>query len=289
MLPLTPATPICWRKQRRFHEAAHVAALGRAAEPLSPELLARSAKLASSEGDATHAQSFATEAERVAPLDPETRDLRDRSVVGQARLGQRFELFPAGYDNVYTTDISVMQRLHRWRFELGASVLSRHGATRETRSGPQANAILDGRQSAGVYWHFDGGAFIGGSFAGSFPAGSLPRYASSVTGALPAWKRWSLQLTTSYWRYADDRNVLIFAPALGFALTDDVDLTARYWYTAAATEGSYDAVHSVGMRASWRPSARTTWGVDYTYGVQLDRNPPPSTCSRCAVISSRRS
>ncbi len=124
-----------------------------------------------------------------------------------------------------------------------------------------------------MYWHFDGGGYVGGPVAGSFPAGSLHRYATSVTGALPTWRKWSLQLSTSYWRYADDRNVLIYAPALGYAITDDLDLTARYWFTAVASDSTYDFVHSAGLRATWRSSARTTWGVDYTYGVQLDRNP----------------
>ncbi|MEA2749240.1 MAG: hypothetical protein QOI41_3383, partial [Myxococcales bacterium] len=39
------------------------------------------------------------------------------------------------------------------------------------------------------------------------------------------------------------------------------------------TGSSVDYVHSAGVRVGWRPDARLSLGLDYTYGVQLDRNP----------------
>lgn len=263
----------------RWAEADEVLADGLAAAPLSPELLARKSRVASMRGDAAAASKYIAEAERVTPLDPEVREARDRLFLGQARLGQRVEVFPAGYDDVYTTDASAMQRWRRLRFELGATVVSRHGAPRETRSGPIKTTIIDGRPSFGAFYHYSGGGWVGATFGVSAPALSLPRYAVGVSAFAPLGRALSLYGSTAYWQYADDRDVIIVSPALGVAVTDSVDVTARYWLTsvvvrgAAGTSSTLDYVHSAGVRVGWRPDSRLTLGADYTYGVQLERNP----------------
>ncbi|MDB5215189.1 MAG: hypothetical protein JWO86_3116, partial [Myxococcaceae bacterium] len=103
--------------------------------------------------------------------------------------------------------------------------------------------------------------------------------AVTVSGFQPLGRVLSLHYTTAYWHYIDDRDVVILSPALGVALGDAVDLTFRYWLTTVAvgatdtTGSSVDYVHSAGVRVGWRPDARLSLGLDYTYGVQLDRNP----------------
>lgn len=263
---------------RRWEEARQILDGGLAVAPLSPELLSRRARVASWSGDVTAATYYLTEAERVSPLDPEVQASRDRVYVGQARLGQRAQIFPEGYDDVYTTDLAAMQRWRRLRFEAGATVVSRYGAARETRSGPLKTRILDGRPSFGTYYHYGGGGWFGASVGVSAPALALPRYALNASALVPLTRLFTLHGAAGFWRYEDQRDVVILSPALNLAVTDDVDVTARYWLTSVIVrrEGapdSVDHVHSVGARVTWRPDSRLSLGADYTYGVQLERNP----------------
>lgn len=270
------ADVLAWTGRWRDAEAVLDGGLEHA--PLAPGLLSRRARVALSRGDVRAALRDLAEAERVSPLDPELRDVRDRVFVGQARIGQRVELFPSGADDVYTTDASAMTRWGRLRLELGATVVSRYGASRETRSGPMKTRILDGRQSVGVFQHFRGGAWLGGSFAISAPALALPRYALGASGSTSVGRTFSFGGSVAYWKYEGDRDVVVASPALGAALSDTVDVTLRYWLTSVVLGGvgsaeSVEAVHSVGARVGWRPATRLSLGLDYTYGVQLERNP----------------
>src|SRR5262249_54874528 len=120
--------------------------------------------------------------------------------------------------------------------------------------------------------------WAGGSASGSAPAFALPRYALGLAGFMPLGRVFSAHLTTAYWAYRDDRAVVIASPALGIALTESIDATLRYWLTVvtarSATAGNpADAVHSAGVRLGFRPTSRLSLGLDYTYGVQLERNP----------------
>jgi hypothetical protein len=257
----------------RWTEAEEVLAVGLKSAPLSPELLTRRSKVAAMRGDASRAIAYIAKAERVTPLDAEVHEARDRLFLGQARLGERYEIFPSGYDKVATTDVSAMQRWRRLRFEAGATVISRHGALRDTRSGPIKTTIIDGRPSFGVYYHYDGGGWVGAAFGVSAPALALPRYATTISGFQPLGRVFSAYLSTAYWQYTDDRDVVIVSPALGIAITDAIDVTLRYWLTTVITNDLTDYVHSAGIRIGWRPTAKLTLGFDYTYGVQLERNP----------------
>lgn len=262
----------------RWKEAREVLDDGLHYAPLSPELLSRRARVSYFSGDPTTARLFLNEAERVSPLDPEVRQAKDRVSLGQVRLGQRIQLFPSGYDDVYTTDASAMIRVQRLRFELGAQVVNRHGAERETRSGLVRTTVIDGRPSFGAYYHFMNGAWAGGSVGVSAPALALPRSAFSLSGFTPLGRIFSAQLTTAYWHYRDARDVVIVSPALGAAVTESIDLLARYWLTSVIAESptgntTVSVVHSVGGRVTWRALPRLSLAVDYTYGVQLERNP----------------
>jgi hypothetical protein len=217
-------------------------------------------------GDMRDARADFREAMRISPIDPDLRASEERVFLGQARLGQRVQRFPAGYDDVYTTDATVSQRSKRLRFEGGVTVVSRYGAERDTRSGRQKTQILDGRPSFGAYYHHREGAWFGGSVAVSAPALALPRYAFEVKGFAPWGTVLSLHAACALWRYEDDRDVLILSPAVTVALTDSLDVTARYWLTSVIIRANdkaetVNAVHSVGARIAFRP------------GVQLERNP----------------
>lgn len=263
---------------RRWSEAGEVLDVGLVHAPLSPDLLSRRARVAYFAGDPTAARRYLAEAARVSPLDPEVAQAKTRVFLGQMRIGQRIQLFPSGYDDLYTTDTSAMIRWRRLRFELGAQVVSRHGASRETRSGPVRSTVIDGRPSFGTYYHFGNGAWAGGAIGVAAPAFALPRWAYSLSGYTPLGRVLSAQLTTAYWQYRDDRDVVVLSPALGVAITDSIDVTGRYWLTSviAKTPGGITTVahvHSAGARVGWRPLPRLSLGVDYTYGVQLERNP----------------
>jgi YaiO family outer membrane protein len=261
-----------------LREAQDVLDDGLSVAPLSPELLTRRARVSYFRGDVSAARRYLGEAQRVSPLDPEVREAQSRVFVGQARLGQRIQIFPEGYDDVSTTDVTAMQRWRKLRFEAGAAVVSRHGAPRETRSGLMRTTIIDGRPSFGTYYHFGNGAWAGGSIGVSAPALALPKWAFGLAGFTPLDRTFSLQLSAALWNYRDNRDVVIVSPALGIALTDSLDLTLRYWLTSVIAQNASGSttvahVHSVGARLGWRPISRLSVGIDYTYGVQLERNP----------------
>lgn len=262
----------------RWGEAQDVVEEGLRHAPYSPDLLARRARVAHFRGQPGLSRFYLAEAEHVAPLDPEIAAARDRVFLGMARLGQRVQVFPRGYDDLYTTDASALFRWQRLRFETSATVMARHGAARATRSGPLRTTVIDGRPSFGAYYHFANGAWAGGAVAVSAPALALPQRALTLSGFTPLGRFVSAQLVTAIWQYRDDRDVTILSPALSVAITDSVDATARYWLTSVIAgnptgETTIDHVHSAGLRLGWRPSTRVSLGLDYTYGVQLERNP----------------
>lgn len=262
-------------REGRWDDAERELEQGLRLMPIAPELLARRARLAYLRGDPQGAVRDLTEAERVSPADPEIRAARMRVVLGQARVGQRVQLFPSGYDDVETTDVSLMQRWRRIRFELGVVVAARQGAERPTRNGLRPTNIVDGRPSAGAYVHLRNGGWVGASLAVAMPALALPRFAFDVSGMTPLTSRISGYLTVAYWIYADDREVIVGSPAVSAPLTDAIDVTIRYWSTSVVTHvgGRTDAqtVHSLGLRGGYRVDEQLTLGLDYTYGVQLER------------------
>ncbi len=263
-------------QERRFADARDQLEEGLRHAPLSVELLARHARLAAWGGDARTAQRDLDEAARIAPLDPEIAEARDRVLVGLARFGQRVQIFPSGYDDLVTTDAAVMQRFGTWRFELGTTVMGRYGAARETRSGPQKTTIVDGRPSLGIWKHFANGSYLGGSVGVSAPGVTLPLLALGVGSFVPLGRLAGLHLSTAYWRYAGDRDVSILSPALVVTPADRVEVSARYWMTGVRVrERNIGAVvvSSAGARVTYRFDGRTSAAVDYTYGLQLERNP----------------
>jgi tetratricopeptide (TPR) repeat protein len=268
-------------KLGRWAEAGRVLDDGLQRDPYALELLTRRARAAHWTSDPATALHHLTRAERISPVDPEIRAARDRVFLGQARLSQRLSIMPTGYDDVYVTDLAAMQRWRQWRIEMSTSVVSRYGASRPTRSGAQQTRVLDGRPSFGLFYHFTSGAWFGGSAAVSAPALALPRYALNANAFTPLHGRFALTTSASYWRYEDQREVAILSPALAVTLTDAVDLVGSYWLTAVIVHSSaapsfIEYVHSAGLRVNYRPSSILSVGLDYTYGVQLERQPSAS-------------
>ncbi len=262
--------------ENRFADARREVEAGLLHAPLSVDLLARRARLAAWGGDAATAKRDLDEAARIAPLDPDVLAARDRLVVGLARFGQRVQLFPSGYDDLVTTEASAMQRFGTWRFEVAATVMGRYGAVRETRSGPQKTTIVDGRPSIGLWKHFENGSYLGGSFGVSAPGVTLPLLSLNVGSFVPVGRFVGVHFSTSYWRYAEDRDVSILSPAVVVSPADRIELTARYWMTGVRVrERGIGAVvvSSAGGRVTYRIDSRTSAAVDYTYGLQLERNP----------------
>lgn len=261
----------------RWREAERVLDEALLHQPFAPELLSRRARVAYFRGDANLAITIYDEAARASPLDPEIQAARQRLILGQARLGQRIQVFPSGYDDLSTTDVAAMHRWQKFRFEGGATVMTRRGASRSTRSGDRRTTITDGRPWVGLYRHFGDGSWAGGMIGVSAPALAMPRWAYTIQAGTVLTARLAVQGSLALWRYRDDRDVVIASPSLTYAVSESLDVTARYWLTTvliAGGEGS--TVHSAGLRVGWRPRPDTQVGLDYTYGVQLERNPTAS-------------
>lgn len=258
----------------RTSEALLVVSEGSSKMPAAPELLWRRARLLYLQGHAHRAVRDLDEAIRIAPSDQDLRDARAKIVLGQARIGQRLQLFPRGFDDVATTSVSLMQRWWRLRFEAEMLVVARSGGERPTRTGPRNTNVIDGRPSVGAYAHLANGSWVGGSYGFATPALSMPIHAFAVAGMTPLTDRLSGSATVALWLYDDARDVFIASPALTVAVTDRLDLTGRYWSTTVMVRNSdAETVHSLGLRAGLRVDGRWTLGLDYTYGVQLERLP----------------
>jgi hypothetical protein len=72
--------------------------------------------------------------------------------------------------------------------------------------------------------------------------------------------------------------VVILAPVLGIAVTDSIDVGLRYWLTTVIAGGpggttSTHVAHSVGARVGMRVLPKLSLALDYSYGIQLERNP----------------
>jgi YaiO family outer membrane protein len=257
--------------QGRLHEADDEVSEGLSLSPRSPELLARRARLAHWRGDEEAALRDASAAVALSPLDPVFRADREQLFLGEARVGARAQALPRGYDDVVTADTEVMQRYHRLRFHVGHRLVARTGAF-------GATTPIDGRRAFGVYHHFTAGGWAGLELAHTSPAAALPRWAMTVSALAPLGGRFSFFLSAAYWRYAADKSVFLIAPSVGVSLTDSFEVGLRWWVSSVATTVpgqavASDTVHSVGVRAMWRPEPTVLIGAEYTYGVQLDQNP----------------
>ena len=62
-------------------------------------------------------------------------------------------------------------------------MVSRHGASRDTRSGPLKTTLLDGRPSLGAFYHYRGGAWDSGDDYGiAFTQPELPHTQDNAVG-----------------------------------------------------------------------------------------------------------
>jgi len=255
--------------QGRWDDATQVIERGLAASPSSPELLMRRARLEHWRGDETEARNSAAMARSLGPVDPALERLVQRDLfLGEARLTARVDAYPAPYAKQVVGTAQVLQRYHRLELAAGSQVLER-------------SPITDARYWAQAAYHPGVGALAGVAFGVGAPSQAIPRYEGKVFALAPISTRLSGFFSYAFWQYANDKTVHIFAPALGLAITDELQIDLRWWTSFVVlrpppSSGSPlvgEAVHAVGVHVAYRTSPRLSFGGDYTYGTILDQIP----------------
>jgi tetratricopeptide (TPR) repeat protein len=239
--------------------------------PDSAPLWQRRAVMLARTGERGRAIAAADRAERLAPSDRDIRDLRDRLWVSQVRASGRIDLFPKAYPSIYTGDLLATHYFEKLELNAEAQVLARIG-------GSDNESVVDGLYSLSGQYHFDNGMSAGLGAGFGAPAAAIPRFTARAFGLVPIASQWSIYFAYSFWAYRNDKVAHIFAPAVGYALTDDIRLELRVWSSllilprpGAAAISSW--VHSIGPRVVVRVWPKLTLGLGYTYGPQLDQVP----------------
>lgn len=256
---------------RRWDEAEAELEEGVKRSPGSPDLVLRRAKLAHWRGDEERAAAEAARARRLAPLDLDAQALCDEVFLGEARLAGRAQLFPSGWDDIYTTEAEISQRWRKLRFFFGHQSVARTGAFANTTT-------IDVRRTVGVYYHAPFGGWVGAAVGVATPGAALPLVAVTLSALSPIGSLFTLLTNAAVWQYTNDKTVYTIAPSLGWAATPTLEIGARWWVSnvvarAPGQTSVSETVHSIGLRAVYRPEPSWQAGAEYTYGVQLDQNP----------------
>lgn len=256
---------------RRWDDAEAELEEGLRRSPGSPDLILRRAKLAHWRGDEERAAADAARARRLAPLDIEVQGLRDEVFLGEARLAGRAQIFPSGYDDLYTTEAEISQRWRKLRFFLGHQSVARTGAFADITT-------IDVRRTVGVYYHAPFGGWVGAAVGVATPGVALPVVAVTLSALTPVGSSFTLLMNAAVWQYTNDKTVYTVVPSLGWAATPTLEVGARWWVSnvvarAPGQTNVSETIHSLGLRAVYRPEPSWQAGAEYTYGVQLDQNP----------------
>jgi tetratricopeptide (TPR) repeat protein len=259
----------------RWPEARTELDLGMALTPNSPELWQRRARWLRWSGDRAGAIRAAERAEALAPDDLDTRALRDRLFVGQLRADLRIDVFPHVYPDLYTATIGALQYWKRLELAVDAQVITRTGTV-------TSQAIVDGLYTATGIYHANGGSSAGVSLGFGAPARAIPAFTAKGWFLLQIASRWSGFFAYSFWQYHNAKTAHIFAPALGYALTDDIQLEVRWWTSYLVLQrpmasAATALVNGISGRFTWRVLAPWYIGMSYTYGPQLDQAPTQYT------------
>ncbi len=257
-----------------WDEARGVLEQGLTLDPDSPALLTRQAKVLFWSGDAARAIETADRVERMVPADDDIRALRDKMFLGEVRTYARIDAFPSGYPNLYSAGVQGLQRIRTAELSVGTHVQRYVGAGRSSEA--------DGRHTVGVAVHFGVGVTAGLGVGFGAPAHVVPTSEAKFFVTAPLVSIFTGQFSYSLWEYRDSKAVHIFAPELGLAVHDDVTVLLRWWAAYAtlhpppsASASPQDGlVHTFSLRGVWRPRSRLAIGAAYTYGIQLDENPP---------------
>jgi tetratricopeptide (TPR) repeat protein len=259
----------------RWPEARTQIDLGLALTPNAPELWQRLARWLRWSGDRAAAMRAAERAEALAPDDLDTRLLRDRLFIGQLRAGLRIDVFPHVYPDLYTATIGGLQYWKRLELGVDAQVITRTGSV-------DRQAIVDGLYTATGIYHANGGSSVGVSLGFGAPARAIPAFTAKGWFLLQIASRWSGFFAYSFWQYHNDKTAHIFAPAVGYALTDDIQLELRWWTSFLVLQrpmasAATAVVNAVSGRVTWRVLTPWFLGMSYTYGPQLDQAPTQYT------------
>jgi hypothetical protein len=257
---------LIWRG--RLDEADRV--LKEGVDSKSPSLLARSARFAYWRGDATAAVRLADAAEQGAPDDGDLRAMRDRMFLGEARSTVHFDKYPAGYQDLFSVAIQILQRTGRYEVYGGPQLLVRYAGSSTSKT------VMDGRYSLGVAYHPALGATVGAEIAPGAPSNAIPVLSLKGWALAPIIGPLDVFFAYSFWYYASGEVVQIFNPSVGFALPHAFRLDARGWVALAnllGGQGQSEAVGAVGAQLGWSANTRLDAGITYTYGAEVDLSP----------------
>jgi hypothetical protein len=162
----------------------------------------------------------------------------------------------------------VLQRYHRLELAAGSQLLER-------------SPVTDARYWAQAAYHMGIGALAGAAFGVGAPAEAIPRYEAKFFALAPISARLSGFFSYAFWQYQNNKTVHIFAPALGFAITDDLAIDLRWWTSfvvlrpppSSNSPLTGQAVHAAGVHVAYRATTKLALGGDYTYGTILDQIP----------------
>jgi hypothetical protein len=260
--------------QRRWNEAQRLVDTGLDLQPRAAALLMRRARLQHWRGDETEAVKTAALAEIEAPLEPYLEEMGYRFFLGEARLIARVDAFPGGYPNQYQVGALAMQRSHKLEVAAGSYLYQRSG-------GADGARLVDNRYFAALNYHLGVGTQSGLSLAFGSPSHFVPRFEAKFSFLGPISRRLTGYFAYAAWLYDGGKVVHIFAPALGFAVRDDLEIDLRWWSSYVilnpppGPQPVQDAelVHSAGLYGTYHASARVDVGLGYTYGVVLDQIP----------------
>jgi tetratricopeptide (TPR) repeat protein len=263
---------LVWRG--RLDEAEETLRAGMALAPHDPSLVARAARFASWRGDATAAVRLADQAEKAAPDDGDLRAMRDRMFLGEARLTAHADLYPPGYQSLYSIAAQGLERVGRFEFSAGAELLARY-------SNADANqAVRDGRFPLSLAYHPMLGATLGIEVAPAAPAQAIPRVSLKGWALSPILGPVDAFFAYSFWDYDGGQAVHIFNPSIGVDLPREVRLDVRAWISVITLPGDSSSPGrsaqtsvegAVGLAAAWTASPRIALGATYTYGAEADR------------------
>lgn len=262
----------------RFDEARSQIGQGLALAPESSLLWRRRAMLYWKTGERGSALRAAEHAEELDPKDADIRALRDRLYVNQLRASARVDLFPGGYPDLSSWTLQALRHMSKLELGVEAQLRGRFG-------GKDNESIVDGLYSASAQYHAENGMTAGLGLGFGAPSRAVPQLTARLWFMARIGADWSPYLSYSFWQYENDKVAHIFAPALGYAVNDEIGLEARWWTSyivlPAPSGGNASSwVHAAGLRATWRVLSALTVGAGYTYGPQLDRTPADATFLR---------
>ena len=261
----------------RFEEAAAVIDAGMALEPSRPELWVRRARQLQWSGDIVGAIHAADHGVQLAPDDPELRAVRDALYWGQARVGVRADWFQKpGYVDIYTANLSALQRVGAFDLTLDAVGIDRVGGNQ--------TAVLDGRFNAGAVYRTNGDLMLGLTLGFGAPGKVVPKHELRASIWASLFTSLKASFAYSFWEYRHRRWVHIFAPTLTYALSDTLEIEAKAWIALLFVRlsdkydnlgdplpSSYTKVApAAGVRAMWQATDLLRVMPGYTYGAQFD-------------------